>query len=405
MAVYSYRARSAEGKAEQGTVTASDITTAARILRDKSLLVISLREQTGLRSFINKQSPLLAVPKINQGELALFFEEFATLTAVGIPAHEALAKLAREVSNSRANIIQRLLQDVMAGSTIAAAMAKQPQNFPPHIIGLVEAGETGGVLEDILRTLSRSLKDEFRAREKLKSALAYPLILLVTVILSVIAMTIFVLPVFGTLLQDLGAELPLPTKVLLSTADFLADNLWAMPLMIIFIAGIYFMVVHNEMCRLKIDEIILLLPIIGALVIYGEWQIVLNTLSLLIKSGIRLDRAIELAASITRNRAVSKRLNEVREAILRGSSFAETLDTRKILPPTLAQMLLTGEQAGELEVMLQKAADFAKVIADNRSARLEALAEPVVIFILGGIIFFFVLSLMLPLLEAMDSLM
>lgn len=165
------------------------------------------------------------------------------------------------------------------------------------------------------------------------------------------------------------------------------------------------LIMNSHSCRRQIDRMLLSLPLIGELLIYEEWRRLLQTLALLLNSGIRLDKAIGLLVSVTSNRVLQDYLVTIRERLIRGNTLGQTLIKDKLLPPVLVNMLKAGEQAGELEHMLTRASKYAGVIADNRSARLQALAEPLMIVIIGLIIFGLVLSLMLPLLEAMDKLL
>lgn len=411
METFSYDARNRQGERFAGEVEAETIHEAARMIRRKGLWVVALRAHEASaparRALFSARWKDVCLSREEPGREAtiLFLRQMSVLLQTAMPVHQALQALVEAGGERRyARLMKELLTDLMGGSSLADTMEKHPRVFSHAVSSLTRAGEASGTLEQIFQSMADFLERDYRAREKLKTVMMYPLVLLAVSLLSMGLMAVFVMPTLALLLQNLHAELPLPTRILLLASDaFQQHFLWMILFLLLGVAaGI--VLYRQPRWRERVDRVLLFSPVFGSLRLYSEWRVALETLAVLMQNGIALTRALELVAPAVGNRWIRRLIMQARERVLGGHAFCSVLEGEAAFPPILASLLAAGEQAGELERMLEKAAEFCAVTAENRSARIQALAEPVLIFLVGGIVFFFVLSIVLPLLETMDAL-
>ena len=402
MKMFSYHARAADGARVRGKLTAESAPAAARMLAAEGKIALRIYEQHDfcLPSALHMSSGITAEERI------AFLHELAALLGAGLPVHEALAHLAEDVGDSAyGRTVAALHAEVLRGLPLSQAMEMQAKTFPLSLVGMVRAGEESGTLEGILREAAAVLTEEHALREALRSALLYPLFLLAATVFSVLIMTVFVLPIFAALLRDLGAALPLPTRMLLGLSDAVSTQPY---LAFGFVVGICVavpLVLSLPSLRLYADALLLRVPVLGTFVQLAAWQMILRTLAILLRSGIRLDHAVGLARSVTGNRAIARHLARMEQSLVEGRTFGQVIAHESYLPALLRSMLAAGEAAGDLERLLQYAADYCRRRAGTYAVRIEALAEPTMIVFVGGVIFFVVLSVLLPIFDAMDALM
>ena len=399
---FSYHARAEGGMSLRGTITAESAPAAVRVLAAEGKVVLRIREQNGFH--------LPNVPRVHAGisaeERIAFLHELAALLEAGLPVHEALTHLRAGVSerSSYGRLIAALHAEVSRGMPLSQTMEVRPAAFPESLVGMVRAGEESGRLDTILQEAAAALTEAHVLRESLRSALAYPLFLLAATALSVLVMTVFVLPVFAALLRDLGTELPLPTRML-GISDLIAAQPYLVSAVAIGIAFAATLLLRVPSLRRYGDAFFLRMPVLGMFVKLSAWQMILRTLALLLRSGIRLDRAVGLVRSVTDNRAIVHHLARMEQSLVEGRTFAQIVLHEPYLPSILRGMLAAGEAAGDLERLLQHAADYCRRRAGAYAARIEALAEPLMIVLVGAVIFFVVLSVLLPIFDAMDAMM
>jgi hypothetical protein len=403
MRKFSYRARTIDGADMRGTITANSAPAAARALAAEGKIAIDIRER---REFHLPTALHLRRGMSDEARIA-FLQELAVLLRAGLPVHEALARLAEGVPQnpSYRKSLTALHTAVLQGMALSQAMEMQEEVFPKSLIGMVHAGEESGTLDAILGEAAAVLTEAHTLRESLRSALAYPLFLLAATIFSVLLMTVFVLPIFAALLRDLGVELPLPTQILLGVSDAVGRQPELIGVLLLTIALAATLMLRMPRLRLCVDTILLHIPVLGTFLCHASWQMILRTLAILLYSGIRLDRAVGLARSVTGNRALSHHLARMEQGLIEGRTFSQVIVREPYLPPLLRGMLAAGEAAGDLERLLQHAADYCQRRAGTYAVRMEALAEPVMIVIIASVIFFVVLSVLLPIFDMMDALM
>lgn len=404
MKMFSYRACTVDGRIRRGVVAAESAPAAVRTLAAEGKTALDIRERRTVR--------VPSVPILHGGITAedriAFLHELAALLAAGMPVHEALGHIRAGVVSDSAygRLVCALHADVLRGLSLSQAMElRGARVFAPSLVGMVRAGEESGRLDTVLHEAAEMSAEAHILRESLRSALAYPVFLLAATAVSVLLMIVFVLPVFAVLLRDLGAELPLPTRILLGLSDAVA----AYPYALLTVAATVLMggVISGRVPRLRLfaDAFLLRVPVLGTFVRLVAWQTILRTLVILLRSGIRLDSAVGLASSVTGNRALSLRLERMEQRLVEGRTFSQVVAHESSLPALLRGMLSAGEAAGDLERLLGHAADYCRRRADVYAARMEALAEPLMISLVGCIIFFVVLSVLLPIFDAMDVMM
>lgn len=404
MKMFSYRACAADGQIRCGVVAAESAPAAVRALAAEGNTALDIRERRTVR--------MPSVPILHGGitpeDRIAFLHELAALLGAGMPVHEALGHIRTGVASDSAygRLVCALHADVLRGLSLSQAMElRDARAFAPSLVGMVRAGEESGRLDTILHEAAEVAAEAHILRESLRSALAYPFFLLAATAVSVLLMIIFVLPVFAVLLRDLGAELPLPTRILLGLSDAVAAHPYALPV------AAAAVLMSGVLCRrvprlcLYVDAFLLRVPVLGTFVRLVAWQTILRTLTILLRSGIRLDSAVGLASSVTGNRALSLRLERMEQHLVEGRTFSQVVARESSLPELLRGMLSAGEAAGDPERLLVHAADYCRRRADVYAARMEALAEPLMISLVGCIIFFVVLSVLLPIFDAMDAMM
>ena len=403
---YRYEACNRQGEHIQGEIEAGSRQEAAHKIRRQGLWITALankdRKTTGVKDYFKGVNPF--TPVVDDTQIALFFRQMAVLLGAGIPVHEALKSLlAGGRQGSYTRLLEKLYQQVLKGKSLSAAM-EECHTFSPRIIRLVSAGESAGTLEETFSRLADFLAQMVKNREQLKSVLLYPAIIGVTALVVLIFMTVFILPAFASMLNNLQTELPLPTKILLGLSDFLQGyglETAAGGGMLAF--GLYGLFRLSQV-RYYGHRLLLSLPFLGSLAVHVAWSLVFRTLAMLLEQGVSLHTAIKMAAPVTGNRYIEKELLDLQAKVEQGSSLLAALQDCHAFPPMLYEMLEAGEQAGQLEVMLGKAAAFCQVLAENESSRLQALAEPAAIFTVGGLVFFMVMAVIMPLLNTMDAL-
>lgn len=402
MKKFSYRACTSEGVALRGTIAAESAPEAVRILAAEGKTVLRLREQREfcLPDFLRLRHGITVEERI------AFLHELAALLGAGLPVHEALAHLSdgkRETSYTR--MTAALYREVVRGMPLSQAMEMQGAAFPASLIGMVRAGEASGMLETILHDAAAVLTEAHVLRESIRSALAYPLFLLAATVFSLLLMTVFILPIFAALLRDLGAEAPLPTRVMLAFSDALAAHPYALIAAVIVGCLVFLLLLAQPVLRFYVDALFLRVPVLGTFLRLAAWQMILRTLAILLRSGIRLDRAVALARAMTGNRALADQLGRMERNLVEGRTFAQVIARAPYVPQILRGMLAAGEAAGELDCLLQHGADYCRRRAAAYSTRMEALTEPVMVVIVAALIFFVVLSVLLPIFDTMDALM
>ncbi|MCD6319289.1 MAG: type II secretion system F family protein [Candidatus Desulfofervidaceae bacterium] len=395
MPLFSYRIVDTHGRKLQGEIEAESREKLVENFQKQGFTVLSVKPSSS-RSFASSISLFFLQNKIKTSDLLVVFSQLAAMLEAGIPLIDALKSLAEESEKkSLKKILNMVTQNISQGDTFANALAKT-KIFTPLVINLVKTGEASGHLDITLRQLVKYLEDVHGLKQQIKSALTYPVFLILFAITAVIFMLTTIVPIFAKIYARFKVPLPLPTRILLYISDSLKQHIGIFLIMSISLVILFLMVRNTKKVRLVLDRLKLKLPLIGPLIKKVTLARFAASFSILIKSGIPAIAALKLAREIVRNKVIEMALNEAIFAVEQGDSLADALKKTKVFPELIIQMTSTGEKTGMLDVMLEKVARFYDDQVKLAAKNLTTMIEPVMIIILGGIIGFILLSIFLP---------
>lgn len=389
MAIYKYVAKDKDAKDISGIVEAQSQNEAENILRKKNLVIISLKETKvgiGLRS---NRVPL--------DDLVIFSRQLATMIDSGITLVAALEILKGQIENKAlAAIVSKIYQDVGEGKSFCDAVAKHKTAFSEFYISMVKAGEISGMLDEVLDRLALYLEKTAALRRKVQSSLVYPIVVVVMAFLITAVLLLKVVPTFKSIFEMLGGTLPLPTQILILVSDIFKKFFLVILIMFGFLGFLFKRYIGTPTGRYRFDSFLLKLPIFGSLFLKVGVARFTRTFSTLVKSGIPILNALEIVSKTAGNKVIEEAIDNARQAIRQGESIWRPLEKSKVFPNMVVKMIGIGEQAGELEKMLSKIADFYEEQVDNAVSALTSIIEPLVIAFLGVVIGGIVLALFLP---------
>lgn len=392
---YAYRVRNKDGRFLEGKMEADGEGAVAATLRRQGMVPVEITKE----SKVHMKTELHILPqKVKLKDLAVFSRQFATMINSGLSLLRALNILAEQTENPLlAKATGQLKDDVERGSSLSAAMTKHPKIFSTLFVSMVKAGETGGQLDTILTRVADSLEADYKLRQKVKSAMTYPVIVAGIAFVLVTIMLLFVVPTFAEMFSDLGGELPLPTKILV-TASEQAKIL--VPLSIVaFVASVIFyrkMRLKSAEFRLKADKLKLRIPVFGLLFKKVALSRFSRTLGLLLRAGVPVLQALDIVGGATGNEVLARAAQAVKESVKSGESMSQPLEEHDIFPPMVVQMISVGEDTGALDAMLDKISDFYDQEVESMTEQLTALIEPLMIAVLGGIVGSMIIALYMP---------
>lgn len=397
MSKFQYKAVKLDGEAVEGELEAPDEATVIRHLQGQGLIPLETRAAGGLRARLGRTRRR----RLSQKEIGILTRELATLLEAGMTLDRSLQIL---IDLSDADHLTRVLADlqerVRGGATFSSALEAQEGQFQRLYINMVRAGEASGALDQVLDRLADYLERVAELRQTVTSALIYPSILLFVSGLSVILLLVFVVPQFTVLFQDMGAALPLPTQIVVAAGDLFRNYWWAMLVLLAVVAVILERWLQNEAVRTRLDHRILGLPLFGDLVWKMETARLCHTLSALLKNGLPLLNALNLAKEVVSNRKIAGLLTEASDDLKHGRGLAGPLARLKALPDLALQMIRVGEESGALDGMLAKVAGIYERETRASVQGMLTLMEPVLIIGLGVIVAGIIISILMAILGA-----
>jgi len=400
MPVYTYRGTNRAGASVSGELMAPN----------KGELQSLLRRQQITATKMNEKGREINLPTfgagVNAKELAIFTRQFSVMIDAGLPLVQCLEILASQQENKTfQKVLVNTRSAVEGGATLSAAMKQSPKVFDPLYTNMVEAGETGGILDTILQRLSTYIEKNVKLQRAVKSALVYPIGVL-TVAGGVIILLLWkVVPIFATLFEGLGVSLPLPTRIVMALSNLIGS--WFGFLFLVAIVGAIFALkawYGTPVGRLALDSIILKLPVLGLLMRKIAVARFTRTLGTLISSGVPILEGLDITARTAGNAVVEQALIKVRRSLEEGKSLTEPLKDSQVFPGMVTQMIAVGEQTGAMDAMLQKIADFYEEEVDAAVKDLLTALEPVMIVFLGVVVGGVVISMYLPLFSLIGKL-
>ncbi|TPG12394.1 type II secretion system inner membrane protein GspF [Sphingomonas oligophenolica] len=400
MADFDYIAIDTRGAERRGHLAAADIDVARASLDAKKLYVVRIEPGSAPAT---KGRPLfeltLGAPKISGKNLTLFTRQLATLNRVS-PLEESLRTITRQTEDERVRaIVAQVHAGVVEGRRLADSMARAPKSFPPLYRAMVAAGESSGTLPTILDRLAALLERQAEIRGKLITALAYPTILAIVALGVVTALMMFVVPQVVEQFDNVGQQLPLLTRIVIALSDFLVGYWWVMLLVIGGAAFIGWRVLKDETLRLAFDSWLLRIPLLGRLLRDLHAARMARTLGTMVASRLPLLEGLTLTASTIHNRRLKLASDEIVTNIRGGGSLSAAMRRAGVFPPLLTYLAASGEAAGRLDEMLERAADYLEREFDRFTATALSLLEPAIIVVMGGIVATIVLAILLPILQ------
>lgn len=393
MPLYKYIAKDQYGRTFVDTVEAKTQSQVIDSLRKRSLVIISVQEQKAKAAGFGKK-------KIKMDDLVIFSRQLSTMVDAGIPLTQGLDIMAEQVENvTFKDVISRVRNEVETGSSLSDALAKNSKVFSGLFVNMVRAGESSGMLDDILERLAGYLEKTNALARKVRSALVYPSVVTSMAFIITLVLVLKVIPGFKDIFSTLGVELPTPTVILLKISDVTRKYFVIVGGLIgaaIFLLTRY---INTPSGRLAFDKLKLRVPVFGILFRKVAIAKFSRTLATLVKSGVPILNALEIVGKTSGNKVVERAVESVRTSIREGENIAEPLAKSGAFPPMVVRMISVGEQSGELEKMLTKIADFYDEQVEAAVSGLTSMIEPLIIAFLGIVIGSIVVSMFLPILK------
>ncbi len=391
MPSYEWKGRDRNGNAQSGVLLADS----------KDAVIAALRRQQIVVTTVKEKGKEIALPRLGGGisskDIAVFTRQFSVMIDAGLPLVQCLDILGQQQENKAfQKVILQVRQDVEAGSSLAEAMRKHPQAFDDLYVNMVAAGEAGGILDTILQRLALYIEKAVKLKTQVRSAMIYPISVITIAILVVYVILWKVIPVFASLFQGLGADLPFLTLAVVAMSNFIGRFWWL--IIIVVVAAIFALrqYYQTEAGRKTIDGLLLKAPVLGIILRKIAVARFCRTLGTLLSSGVAILESLDITARTAGNAIIEEAILSVRKAVEEGKTIAEPLARTEQFPPMVCQMISVGEQTGAMDTMLSKIADFYEDEVDAAVDGMMKLIEPLMIFFLGIVIGTIVVAMYLP---------
>lgn len=393
MPVYIWKGKNTYGEKRKGELEAVDQAAAMSQLKRMRIAAPKVKEKP---KDLLESIPLFQ-PKVTGKDIVVFTRQLSTMIDAGLPLVQCLSILSTQQSNPTFKKVLRAIQsDVESGTTFADSMRKHPKIFDNLYSNMIEAGETGGILDTILSRLAIFMEKTMALKKKIKGAMTYPLICLAISILILGVILIFVIPVFDEMFTSFGSTLPVPTQIVISMSDFVKGNILFMLIGLVAVVFIFKKIYSTERGRFRIDALMLRAPVFGILIRKIAVAKFTRTLSTMLQSGVPILEALAVVARTSGNKVIERAVFRVSDAIAEGRPIAEPLNESGVFPNMVVQMINVGESVGALDTMLEKIADFYDEEVDQAVENLTAMIEPFMMVFLGGMIGGLVVAMYLP---------
>lgn len=339
-------------------------------------------------------------PRVKQEDIIIFCRQFSTMIDAGLPIIQCLDILYSQQENiTFKKMLREIKESVESGQTLAEALKKYPDQFDNLFVNMVAAGESGGILDVILRRLSAYMEKAAKLKRQVKGAMTYPTVTLGIAILVVAVILVFVIPVFEEMFADFGKALPIPTQVVVNASRFVKAKI-----LYIVVACILFFIAFRrfyktEKGRALIDDLMIKLPVIGILIRKVAVARFTRTMGTMLASGVAILEALDIVAKTAGNKTIETAIYKVRSGIAEGRTIADPLAESKVFPPMVVSMIAVGESTGAIDAMMEKIADFYEEEVDQAVENLTALIEPFMLVFLGVTIGGLVVSMYLPIFQ------
>lgn len=397
MPEFYYNARDKEGKAVKGHRNASSADDLASQLASEGLLPLDISSKSEKKIAKSEFNFRIFAQKVTHDELHMFCRQMYSLLKAGIPISVAVTKLAETSRNKTlVNALQQIVVTLNKGNSLHVAMAQFPNIFSDFFRNLITVGENTGDLDVMFLHLADYLSLEVDITKKIKTALRYPIMVLVAIVIALLVINVFVIPAFSKLYANMHGELPLPTQILLSTSNFIMSY-WYIMLGIILLTAICIRrYIRTPEGAITWGRLQLKIPIIGWLIQRMLLTRFARLLALVLRAGITAVEGIQMVGASTNNAYMAQKIKGVTDLIARGNTIASAIEKTKLFPPLVIQMILLGEESGTIDTLLDEVADYYQREINYDIVRLSDAIEPIMLIIIGGMVLVLALGIFLP---------
>ena len=395
MAVYNYKAKASTGETVTGIFEANDKAMVVALIKEKGYLPLSIEDKAEK----GQEIKLGGNKKVKAKALAVFCRQFQTMLDAGVTVISCLDMLKKQTENKILRAaVETVYDDVQKGNTLSESMKANPNVFPVLMISMIEVGEVSGTLELVLERLAVQFEKDNKIRSKVTTAMTYPAVIGCIALVMVVFMLVFIVPQFVGMVDSMGVEMPTPTKILLFISGLFTNPkfLAGLVLAIILLRLGFKKFKSTEQGKYIIDSTIYKMPMVGKNVQKILAARFTRTLSTLLSSGVSLVQSLEVVDRVVNNQVVTRGLVKVREEIKRGSNLAAPLEKMGIFPLMVTQMINVGEEAGSIDAIMEKVADFYDEEVETSISKLVAMMEPLMMMVLAVIVGFIVIAMIMP---------
>ncbi len=402
MADFSYTAKDSNGKTQKGTIVASSQSAALSALKEKNMQPLVVKEASKDWKNINIKLP--GSDKVKTQDIVMFTRQFSTMVNAGVPLVRCLNTLRDQTeSEGLQKVLSSVVSDVESGIQISEAMAKHPKVFSSVYVNMVKAGEEGGILDQIMDRLATQVEKDSEIKGQIKSAATYPAVILSITLIAFVFIMVAIIPELTAIFDDLDGELPLLTQIVVGISDAMRDNFI---LLGIGLAGAIFGLVRfikTEKGKFLFDKAILKAPVIGSISVKVNVARFSRTFSSLAGAGVSVIQSLEVTAGALSNSIVKQGILDSVDSIKQGEAIANSIAATEIFPPIVNQMAAVGEETGQIDVVLNKIAEFYEKEVDRIISSLTSIIEPILIVVLGAVVGTIVASVFGPIMTLTET--
>lgn len=396
MPKFQYKAKNMAGRIIEGVYEAPSQQAVVEMVRQKSFYLLEIKEIIERKDI--KEMDLFS--KITIKDITIFCKQFAAILRAGVPLIQALHMLTNQTENKLLqNIIHKISEDIQKGSSLSMAMSAHGKKIPPILIHMIHAGEVSGTLENSLEVMSEHFEKAHKLRQKVKSAMIYPILVCVVAVIVVIFLMTFVVPTFIKLFESSGTELPFITRMLIAMSGFLKNNFLIILLFTVLLVGGIKFYLSSEKGRLSFDQAKFRMPLFGELQTKSIAANFSRTMSTLMSTGVGITEALNITSQVLENTYARKIMGKIEMQVKEGKGLYVPVRESKLFPVMMENMIMLGEESGTLENMLSKTADFFEDEVDEATKRLTTMLEPMIIMVLGIVVAFIVIGIALPMFD------
>lgn len=406
MPTYVVRARDSKGNPRKQKITADSPAEARSALREQGLFVQDLSEERPLLERMNSFNIDELFSSVSVKDKAIFSRQFAVLINAGVAMVRGLGVLSDQCPNPKLKkALQEISSDVQQGTSLSEAMRKHPDCFDGLYVSMVEAGEIGGVLDEVMNRLAKLLEDVARLQNQIKSAMSYPIAVSFIAIAVFIGMTVFLLPIFAGIFEELNVELPVFTAVMMEISKIMRTPIYDVIIIgSVIVASIcYKQYYKTKVGRVTMDRVYLKLPLFGDLIQKTSTARFCRTFGSLSRSGVPILTALEIVRDTAGNQIVANAIDSARLEVQTGGMISLALQRDQVFPVMAIQMISIGEETGEIDTMLMKVADFYEDEVEQAVKALTSIMEPIMIVVIGGMVASILLAMYLPMFKVMEA--